>query len=108
MVSGLISLACLIVLVGTWVGVYTAPPTPDPADTVVTTPDEVTRYLEAYVPASEPGGEPPVFIPTGLYIASVEFKGPYDVLVSGYIWQRYANDLPLDLGKGLKLIRKPA
>jgi hypothetical protein len=83
-----------------WVGVYTAPPAPDPADTVVTTPDEVTRYLEAYVPASKSGDEPPVFIPTGLYIQSVEFKGPYDVAVSGYIWQRYADDLPQDLDKG--------
>ena len=99
-VSGLISFACLIVLVGMWVGVYTAPPTPDPADTVVTTPDEVTRYLEAYVPAPDPGAEPPRFIPTGLYIHSVEFKGPYDVLVTGYIWQRYANGLPRDLDKG--------
>jgi hypothetical protein len=99
-VSALISLALLIVLCGIWVGVYTAPPTPDPADTVVTTPGEVKRYLEAYVPDPEPGDEPPVFIPTGLYIESVEFKGPYDVLVSGYIWQRYANDLPQDLDKG--------
>jgi hypothetical protein len=99
-VSALISLACLIVLGGMWVGAYTAPPTPDPADTVVTTPDEVTSYLDAYVPAPELGGEPPVFIPTGLYIESVEFKGPYDVLVTGYIWQRYADDLPQDLDKG--------
>jgi hypothetical protein len=98
-VSALISLALLIVLCGMWVGVYTAPPTPDPADTVVTTPDGVKRYLEAYVPTPEPGDEPPVFIPTGLYIESVRFKGPYDVNVSGYIWQRYANDLPQDLDK---------
>src|SRR5829696_1262742 len=99
-VSALISLACLVVLGGMWADVYTAPPTPDPADTVVTTPDEVARYLEAYVPDPEPGEEPPVFIPTGVYIGSVEFKGPYDVLVSGYIWQRYANDLPQDLDEG--------
>ena len=59
----------------------------------MTTPDEVTRYLEAYVPAPKPGEEPPVFIPTGLYIESVEFKGPYDLVLSGYIWQRYADDL---------------
>jgi hypothetical protein len=99
-VSALISLAFLIALCVMWVSVYTAPPAPDPADTVVTTPDEVTRYLEAYVSASKSGDEPPVFIPTGLYIQSVEFKGPYDVAVSGYIWQRYANDLPQDLDKG--------
>ena len=103
-VSALISLACLIVLCGIWVGVYTAPPKPHPADTVVTTPEEAARYLEALVPAPKPGEEPPVFIPTGLYIESLQFKGPYNVLASGYVWQRYANDLPLkDLDKGFVL-----
>jgi hypothetical protein len=101
--SALVSLACLVVLVGTWVRVYTAPPAPDPADTVVTTPDEATRYLETLVPAPEPGGEPPVFIPTGLYIESMQFKGPYNVQVSGYIWQRYADDLPQGIDKGFAM-----
>ena len=99
--SALVSLACLVVLVGTWVRVYTAPPAPDPADTVVTTPDEATRYLETLVPAPEPGSEPPVFIPTGLYIESMQFKGPYNVQVSGYAWQRYADDLPQDITQGV-------
>src|SRR5215212_9808087 len=102
-VSALISLACLIVLGGMWIDAYTAPPTPDPADTVLTTPEEVTDYLDAYVPAPDPGDEAPVFIPTGLYLESVEFKGPYDLLVTGYIWQRYADDLPQDLDKGFVL-----
>jgi hypothetical protein len=43
--SVLISLACLIAIVGISVSVRMAPTTPDPADTVVTTRDEVTRYL---------------------------------------------------------------
>src|SRR5215203_6942445 len=102
-VSALISVACLIVLVGMWVDAYIAPPTPDPADTVLTTPEEVTRYLDAYDLAPEPGDEPPVFIPTGLFLESVEFRGPYDVLVTGYIWQRYADDLSQDLDKGFAL-----
>jgi hypothetical protein len=102
-VSVLISLACLILMGGIWVDTYTAPPMPDPADTVLTTSDEVTAYLDAYVPAPEPGDEPPVFIPTGLFLESVEFRGPYDVFVSGYIWQRYADDLPQDLDKGVVL-----
>src|SRR3712207_2078973 len=100
-VSALMSLAFLIVLSGMWVRVYTAPPAPDPADTVVTTPEEVRRYLAAHVPAPEDGSEPPVFIPTGLYIEAIEFNGPYNVDVSGYIWQRYPNDLPDDLDKGV-------
>ena len=45
--SVLISLAFLIAVGGILVRVYTAPTTPDPADTVVTTPDEVTRFLDA-------------------------------------------------------------
>jgi hypothetical protein len=99
--SALVSLACLVVLIGTWVRVYTAPPAPEPADTVVTTPDEATRYLETLVPAPEPGSEPPVVIPTGLYIESMQFRGPYNVQVSGYVWQRYADDLPQDITKGV-------
>ena len=101
--SALVSLACLVVLVGTWVRVYTAPPTPDPADTVVTAPEEATRYLETLVPAPEPGSEPPIFIPTGLYVESMQFKGPYNVQVSGYVWQRYADDLPQDITEGVVL-----
>ena len=101
--SVLISLACLIAVGGILVSVRTAPTTPDSADTVVTTPDEVTRYLAAHVPAPVRGAEPPVFIPTGLYVQSVEFSGPYTVEVSGHIWQRYANDLPKDLTKGVFL-----
>jgi hypothetical protein len=95
--SALISLGCLIAVGAMWVRAYTAAPAPAPADTVVTSQDEVTRYLAALMPAPERGSEPPVFIPTGLYIESVEFKGPYDVQVTGYVWQRYANDLPKDL-----------
>jgi len=101
--SALVSLACLVVLIGTWVRVYTAPPAPDPADTVVTAPDEVTRYLETLVPAPEPGGEPPVFIPTGLYVESMQFKGPYNIQASGYVWQRYADDLPQGITKGVEI-----
>ncbi len=98
-VSALVSLACLLVLVGMWVREYTTPPEPEPGDTVVTTPDEATRYLAANVPASEDGSRPPVFVPTGLYVESVRFRGPYNATVAGYIWQRYADDLPRDLNK---------
>ncbi|MGH3144981.1 MAG: hypothetical protein ACRDTR_04175, partial [Rubrobacter sp.] len=95
--SALFSVGCLIALGTMWVRAYAAPPAPAPADTMVTTQDEVTSYLAALMPAPERGSQPPVFIPTGLYIESIQFKGPYDVQVSGYVWQRYANDLPKDL-----------
>lgn len=95
--SALISLGFLIALGTMWVRAYTAAPEPAPSDTVVTSQDEVTRFLEPLMPAPEGDSEPPVYIPTGLYIESIQFKGPYNVQVSGYVWQRYANDLPKDL-----------
>lgn len=101
--SALISLACLLVLAGMWVREYTTPPEPEPGETVVTTPEEVARYLAANVPASEDGSEPPVFIPTGLYVESVQFRGPYNATVAGYIWQRYADDLPRDINRDVLL-----
>ena len=92
--SALVSLACLVVLAVSRTRVYTAPPTPQPADHVVTTPDEVSRYLKAYFPSSQSSSNPPIFIPTGIYLGSMRFKGPYNVQMSGYVWQRYANDVP--------------
>jgi hypothetical protein len=102
-VSVLVSLASVTAVGAILASVRTAPTTPDPADTVVTTADEVTRYLGTHVPAPARGAESPVFIPTGLYIESVEFSGPYTLEVSGQIWQRYADDLPEDIGKGVFL-----
>ena len=99
-VSALVSLGCLIALGTMWVRAYNAPLAPAPADTMVTTQDEVTRYLDALTQTPESGSQPPIFIPTGLYIESLQFKGPYGVQVSGYVWQRYANDLPEDLERG--------
>ena len=102
-VSALVSLAFLVVLGIVWARVNAAPLTSNPDDTVVSTPEAATRYLAAHVPASEDNSEQPTFIPTGMYIESVQFTGPYNVSVSGFVWQRYANDLPQDISKGFLL-----
>lgn len=98
--SALVSLACLIIISGIWVRVYTAPPARDPRQTVVTTSEEVERYLEAHVPVPDDASGAPIFVPTGLYIESLQFQGPHDVQLSGYVWQRYADGLPEDLIQG--------
>lgn len=43
---------------------------------------------------------PPVFIPTGVFIQSLEFTGSNDVVVTGYVWQRYSDDLPAGISRG--------
>ena len=58
--------------------------------------------LKAYFPSSQSSSNPPIFIPTGIYLGSMRFKGPYNVQMSGYVWQRYANDVPKDIRKGVE------
>lgn len=43
--------------------------------------------------------EPPIFVPTGVYIDAIKFSGPSDVFLSGYIWQKYGKDFPSDISK---------
>ena len=44
--------------------------------------------------------EMPLFIPTGVFIQSMEFSSANDVVVTGYVWQRYTNDVPSDITRG--------
>jgi hypothetical protein len=37
-----------------------------------------------------------------MYLESIQFKGPYNVKVSGYVWQLYANDVPKYIDKGVE------
>jgi len=47
--------------------------------------------------------EAPVYIPTGVFIQSMEFTSANNVVVTGYIWQRYSKDVPADIGHGFIL-----
>jgi len=51
----------------------------------------------------EHGGKDPIQIPTGIFIKSLEFRSGNDVLVTGYIWQKYSKDLPTDISRGFVL-----
>ena len=49
--------------------------------------------------------ESPIFVPTGLYIDAIEFNNANDVLVTGRVWQQYADDFPKDIVKGIQIGR---
>jgi hypothetical protein len=101
--SWIVSATCLLVLLAVWYRIYTAPPAPYPGETVVTSDDQVDGFLRAHVSRPSSGEEAPIYIPTGLFIQSARFEGPYTVQVAGYIWQRYADELPRDLERGVVL-----
>lgn len=98
--SVLYSLGCLIAVGAMLVDVYTAPAEPEPADTVLTTPEDITRYEAANPLPRTPGAEA-IAIPTGVFVTLVELTGPYTVQIGGQFWQRYADDLPKGLTQGI-------
>lgn len=44
--------------------------------------------------------EPPVFVPTGLYIQSMKFTSGNEIAFRGYIWQKYDSRAHRDLSRG--------
>jgi hypothetical protein len=49
--------------------------------------------------------DPPLYVPTGVYIDAIEFNNANDVLVTGRLWQTYGDDYPQELAKGLQIGR---
>ena len=80
-------------------------PEPLPDDQVMaSTPADLATLKPAYEQRSAAAGwEKPIYIPTGLFIQSIEFTGPYNVRMTGYVWQRYGKDVPATLRRGVVL-----
>ena len=50
----------------------------------------LNRVMNDYVRAcAERHTEPPVYVPTGVFIESASFTGTNDLSVTGYLWQKY-------------------
>ena len=76
-----------------------APPQTAAGDVLLVSDADIERYEDAS--AGPPIGTAPAFIPTGIFLEAVRFDGPYTVVASGFVWQRYADDLPDDLDAGI-------
>lgn len=100
LLSALTALLLLGIIALIWSLILNAPFAPLPGETVITTQAELNTFLQANAPKLT-SGDGPYYVPTGMVIQSLEFKGPYSIQVSGYVWQRYADSLPADLQKGI-------
>ena len=98
--SIVLSLLLLAIIASVWLTVYNAPPAPYPGEIPLLSTADAQRVLDANAPSAV-GSNPRIEIPTGIFIESVEFKGPYTVQASGFVWQRYADTLPPDLERGV-------
>ncbi|GGO35447.1 hypothetical protein GCM10012286_06130 [Streptomyces lasiicapitis] len=59
------------------------------------------RSARGYLSRAMPAGRDPTVIPTGVYVESIEFTTSNNVVVSGYVWQRYPPNTPKDLTRGV-------
>lgn len=64
----------------------------------------VTQLLAPQIELSkELNQDPPLIIPTGVFIQSFDFTSPKDAFVTGYIWQEYQDGLHDELSRGIIL-----
>lgn len=52
---------------------------------------------------SQSPDQPPIYIPTGIFLQSLEFNNANDVIVTGYIWQKVPSNLPKNIKPGFIL-----
>jgi hypothetical protein len=92
-----VTVLCLMLIVLWIYRSYATPPATRAGHTQLTTPAAVAAFKVSYDQfAADAGWNEPIYIPTGMFVQSIEFTGPYNVRATGYIWQRYpvAENLP--------------
>ena len=70
----------------------------DSSKTVITNNADLNRLKASKFEVTKP-----VYVPTGALIESIEFTEDDSVIVTGYIWQKYAVTIPKDITRGLVL-----
>ncbi|MDM8564208.1 cache domain-containing protein [Candidatus Halobeggiatoa sp. HSG11] len=46
---------------------------------------------------------PVYYIPTGIFVESMKFSGVNNITLSGYVWQKYSEDIPSTISRGFAL-----
>ncbi|MCP3799813.1 hypothetical protein NLX83_11155 [Allokutzneria sp. A3M-2-11 16] len=96
--SAAVSALCLAGLVGTWHLVHE-----DDHHVVIGAEVTSTETTDAYLAQELPRGSNPWRVPTGVYLESIQFANSNEVKVSGYVWQRYSDEIPASVARGVVL-----
>jgi hypothetical protein len=98
------SLLCIVGMGAIWYLVTNAVREDPGVGTPILTQAAADSYLAPYVkPASGSTAAAPLEVPTGVFIQSIEFSSASNVVVTGYIWQKYADNFPADVARGFVL-----
>ena len=100
-VSAAFSVLCVGGIFYIWYLTLSAPLIEEKSKLIFTDVVSLNRFIESNSKeAIEMKKKAPVYIPTGIYIQSLEFAGANDLLVTGYIWQKYADGLHDNVRRG--------
>ena len=87
-----------------WMVAYGAKPESPSHDTVFVDTGSVRRFvLESTRRTLKNTGALPVLVPTGVFIQTLEILSPNNIAVTGYVWQKYAKNVPETIARGFVL-----
>lgn len=102
--AGTGSLVLLLGIAFLWAVSYGVSPPADEAETVFVDKGSVRRFtLETMRGSLASKGALPSFVPTGVFIQTMEILSPNNVAVTGYVWQKYARGIPDSVARGFVL-----
>ncbi len=97
--------AILMVGIGVlWFQGYASPPVSAASSTAFVNGASVRKFTTDATRASlKRNGALPIFVPTGVLLETLEVLGPNNILVTGYVWQKYASNIPASVKRGFVL-----
>lgn len=100
-----VTVVLLVIAIGfLWQHGFGAPVTVTDGQTVFANAGSVRRFvLETTRTSLQRRGTLPRYVPTGVIIETLELTGPNNVKVSGYVWQRYPDNIPRNITRGFLL-----
>ncbi|MBT5896307.1 MAG: hypothetical protein HOH61_10420 [Rhodospirillaceae bacterium] len=100
----LVSVYCAVAVGTIWLIAIAFPMEKDGGAEKIVNHSKLERYLADYERESvRLKAETPIFVPTGVFIQSIEFASSTNVKVTGYIWQKYRKGVHRGLSRGFVL-----
>lgn len=89
--SAFLSVVLTVGIVAVWNVQYRLDPNPVSQESAISNSAVVKEFMREYSKISlQRGYAPPRYLPTGIFIQSIEFVNATNVSLTGYVWQRYS------------------
>ena len=93
------SVLLLAEIILVWYWIQTAPCCHETEKNIIVNETNLHKFLSSHTQSQDP----PVLIPTGMMINDIDFLAKNQVLLKGYIWQTYHDNLHRNISRGFLL-----